>query len=641
MRRIIILIPILALAFFMAFIPHLGYAYPVHVDEWMHLTYSETIVQAGSTTFPDPFTGQGTIGVGSNAWVGFHILWAIVQQVSGISWLPLFRYFPALIFLLTVLSVYILASRQGFGWQAALFTCLIPTTGGLLGPAFMVPMALGLLFIPLALFLAFNIKSWASYLLILLITCFLLLLHPPTAAILVIILLPYILISIKGDTRHSAAVFSALLIPFLLALLLKSGAILQYAGKLLVPQYTSPHIELPPLLWIYGVLPIIFSLIGIIFLARKGGKQNFSLIFGLALLLIIMLVFMELHYGLATIYQRGLTTVLLILSLIAGAGLFWVKTLTLPTQLLHKSKSVFSGKFGNILCGVLVIIVLAVALPSRLNAYYYHMIDLEDYQAFVWIKEHVGVDYSAALVDPWKATAFTAITGKKVARRIWEKQEAIDDIIYRFLQNECPDTSFLIDNRVSFIYNRMPCSNPDLIEVSKDVYLTNPNISEAFVSKDGLQNASFEYIYGKPPAFWWHWSQNCQPLFLFPEPGRNGGSCIAIQMSETEPFQPSPSAIWLQNVPVQEGRSYIIGGWINTETIIGQGGARIVSQWKGPGNKWIGATEFMKYVKGTNSWTHYQGKVTAPPGATICTVGCSMAGCSGTAWYDDISFQAE
>jgi hypothetical protein len=29
---------LLLLAFFMAIIPHIGYAYPLHIDEWMRLT---------------------------------------------------------------------------------------------------------------------------------------------------------------------------------------------------------------------------------------------------------------------------------------------------------------------------------------------------------------------------------------------------------------------------------------------------------------------------------------------------------------------------------------------------------------------------------------------------------------------------
>ena len=36
---------LLLLAFLMAFIPYIGYAYPLHVDEWTHLTYAKTIAQ--------------------------------------------------------------------------------------------------------------------------------------------------------------------------------------------------------------------------------------------------------------------------------------------------------------------------------------------------------------------------------------------------------------------------------------------------------------------------------------------------------------------------------------------------------------------------------------------------------------------
>jgi len=38
---------ILLLAGFMAFIPHIGYAYLLHADEWTHLTYAKTITKGG------------------------------------------------------------------------------------------------------------------------------------------------------------------------------------------------------------------------------------------------------------------------------------------------------------------------------------------------------------------------------------------------------------------------------------------------------------------------------------------------------------------------------------------------------------------------------------------------------------------
>ena len=99
----------------------------------VHLAYSKAMLSTGSTTYVDPLLGQETVGLrGPNLEAGFHLFWGTFQQISGSSWLTIFRYFPSIVLMMTVLSVFILARRQGFGWEAALFTCLIPTIIGIL-----------------------------------------------------------------------------------------------------------------------------------------------------------------------------------------------------------------------------------------------------------------------------------------------------------------------------------------------------------------------------------------------------------------------------------------------------------------------------------------------------------------------------
>ena len=70
----LVLLPIMGLAFYIAFIPHINYPYPVHIDEWVHLAYSKALVGASSTTFSDPFFGKATLGVSANLEAGFHLL---------------------------------------------------------------------------------------------------------------------------------------------------------------------------------------------------------------------------------------------------------------------------------------------------------------------------------------------------------------------------------------------------------------------------------------------------------------------------------------------------------------------------------------------------------------------------------------
>ena len=212
----LMLLPILGLAFYIAFIPHQTYPYPLHVDEWSQLTYSQAMIQSSSTTFMDPFSGvRDPLFPGHNLEPGFQLFWGVFQQLSGISWMVIFRYFPGIIFIITVLTVYILAQREGFGWEAAFFTCLIPTTVGILGPAFLVPVAMGLLFTPLILFLAFNFRTIWSYLLIFIFICFLLAIHAPSAICPIIVLTPYILLNLKGNFKHSLGIILVLVLPFL------------------------------------------------------------------------------------------------------------------------------------------------------------------------------------------------------------------------------------------------------------------------------------------------------------------------------------------------------------------------------------------------------------------------------------------
>ncbi len=473
------LLPILALAFYMAFIPHHGYPYPVHVDEWVHLAYSKAILQAGNATFVDPFLTQSTITLTSNLEAGFQVFWGVFHQISGISWLDIFKYFPSLIFMITVLAVYILARRQGFGWEAAFFTCLIPTTVGILGPGFLVPLAMGLPFIPLAIFAAFHYRTGWSYLTLFIFTCFLLSIHAATAVGLVIVLTPYILLNLKGNFKHSLGLTLAVTIPFL-AFLPWISYILLLSAKSLFSQTTIPsYIDLPRIVEIYGYLPILFCLLGIPPLGIRSRKEDYGLILGLLALLIILVTFFTFHYGVELIYLRGLLYLMLMMSIIAGAGMMWVKNLGLPEKLISRLKVPFiTQNVGNILCLALIIVTLLLCVPARQKIPYYHMIDDQDYEAFIWIKDGVNESYERAILDPWKATAFTAITGKKVWAKIHDYPKESAQKAYDFLGSGCSDTDFLKREGISIVYTRESCSNPDLVEVHKNVYLLKESESQ-------------------------------------------------------------------------------------------------------------------------------------------------------------------
>jgi hypothetical protein len=465
------LLPILALAFYMAFIPHQSYPYPVHLDEWNNLTYFQALLNAGDITFPDPWLG-GAVPQYPSLEVGYHVIWAVFHQISGVSWLTIFRYFPGIVFMITVVSVYVLGRREGFGWEAALFTCLVPTTVGVLGPAFMVPMALGLPFIPLSLYVAFNYRSWWVYAVLFIFMCFLLATHAATAMGLVIVLAPYILLNLKSNFRHSLGITLAVAAPFFAVFPWIFDLFLTTAQSLLTPVYLKPFVDYPALIRIYGYLPIIFCLLGTFALAVRGDRKSYSLILGLFALQLMLVIYHIFHRGVGIMYERGLTYAMLMMSIVAGAGLAAVKNLKLPESLGTKLKiPVITRNAGNILCLTLIGVMLAIGIPTRQDTPYYRMIDDEDYQAFIWIEENVDSSYQKAILDPWKATAFTAITGKQVYTRITERPLPSDEEALKFLNSGGKETAFLMNNGISIVYTRGSLDNPDLVEVREHVYL--------------------------------------------------------------------------------------------------------------------------------------------------------------------------
>jgi hypothetical protein len=465
------LILVLALAFYVAVIPHLSSPYPVHIDEWLHLANAKAVQAADSTTYLDPFSGSWIVSPGSNLEIGFLLFWGAFQSISGLDWFTIIRWFPAIVFMITVLCVYVLARREGYGWEAAFFASLIPTTVGILGPGFLVPVALALPFIPLSLFLAFNYRTWWSYLLIFIFTCFLLSVHAATAVGLVIIFVPYILLNFRGDFKRSLGIALALAVPFLALFPWIFRMLLPTAKELLTPQPVPVYVDLPTILSHYGYLPTALSLAGCFLLAMRGGKRNYGLVLGLLALLAMLVAFFSFQYGIEIMYERGLLYLMLILSIIAGSGLAAVRGIQLPAKLAGRIPPLLARKIGIILCLVLVGVTLAVTIPNREDTPYYHMIDEEDYQAFAWIRDNIDNTYNRALLDPWKATAFVAITQKSVYTRIHVSPLPRDLEAYQFLDNGCRDTAFLRDNGVSIVYTRDACDNPDLVEVRENVYL--------------------------------------------------------------------------------------------------------------------------------------------------------------------------
>ena len=466
-----ILIFIIVLGVYITCIPRQSVILPVHLDEWFHMACARQILTQGTAVdMTDPFFG-GQSWLFQFAERGFHLLLGVLQIISGLDWLSIFRYIPSVIFVMTLLATYIMGKRHGFGLESAFFVSLLPTTIGILGPAFLVPVATGLPFIPLSLLIVHNIDNWKGSVVLAFFIFFLLIVHAYTAIAVFIICFPYLLFKAKGNRKSSLQYGLALLLPFLISYPLASQYVNPIMASILNPHEISVYIDFPWLIDSLGYIPLGLCLVGIFFIGIRPDRRTLGLLFGFLVLLVLLVIYYQFHYGITGLYERGFLYVLMTANMIAGVGLAALRQINLNLPSFNRIPHRIA-KYGPItLAGILIILVVITVVPQRQSTQFYQMIDECDYQAFRWIKDYYESHDIKALIDPWKGTAFTAVTGLRVTSRIIMAPTKIDYEIYEFLDNECQDTAFLIDNDISLVYTRQSCTNPDLVKVHDNVYI--------------------------------------------------------------------------------------------------------------------------------------------------------------------------
>jgi hypothetical protein len=183
---------ILLFSFWTGMSPHWDYLYPLHVDEWFAIGYTQSTLEAGRLEYPNPYNPRD---ISFHPEMGFHLLLGFLETVTSLSWMSLYRLAPGVLLALLAFLTYAFGYRSGFGWAAALFVPLIPTSIRTLGPAFVVPVSTAMLFIPVTLLILHTMEEKSRgkslWLLLVLIggTIFL---HPPTEVVITVLAVLYL-----------------------------------------------------------------------------------------------------------------------------------------------------------------------------------------------------------------------------------------------------------------------------------------------------------------------------------------------------------------------------------------------------------------------------------------------------------------
>jgi len=481
---------IMGFAFYTSLIPRLDYSYPLHTDEWTHFAEARTIVTEGTIPFFDPVTGEDRADPVTEETrssphfeVGYHLFLAEFQFLTGLPWLDMFRYLPSAVFALAAFSAYIFGNRRGFGLEAALFASLVPTTVRFLGPALAVPVALGLFFVPLVLFLVSN--YWASKglpLVLLVRLSFLFIAHVPTAVFAGLIIAVYgVFQTLRRALTRRPVRRRALahLATVLAAVALSSLPLLAYNNWLVGAAVAEP---LPQELLVapggiiprFGYVPYALFVLGLVLLARSGIRTDRALL--VTTVLVAAYAFLHYRFGVgnAALYSRSILYLSLLLLLIAGLATSDVRRWLAKVLSLRWAGGASFAAAGLVLVAVMLP-SLGLSLESRYEEQYYHRIGDTQYEDFVWMRDHLCTGYERALTEPQFGRAFAAITGRHVYAAIPTTAAPVRpaevDEAKLVLRDGVPDADWLRERGVSIVYTTRRVENPELVKVHDRVYV--------------------------------------------------------------------------------------------------------------------------------------------------------------------------
>ncbi|MBI2836466.1 MAG: hypothetical protein HYX85_02090 [Chloroflexi bacterium] len=474
-QEYVVLAAIIAFAFFLAYIPHINYAYPLHIDEWEHFALSQSLVDAETIDFVDPLLGEKRVT--THPEIGFHLFLSQITLLSGLSWLTIFRFFPALVFATTVIAAYIFGRRSGFGLEAAFFAAFIPTTVRMLGPSFLVPVTLSLPFLPLALFLLYSFyeRKGSTVLVLLLFLAFLFINHPPSAAVVSLAILTYggmQWLEHWREPRHRlrlAVVIGAVILAFFV-LYWRFPELMASQFKTLAQPKTPPYGLILDALPKFGYVSLALFLAGIGFLTYRWRSRERNLVIVTAAYVGVVGIFHSVKLGVTIVADRAWLFLLLTAAIVAGFAAHRI--------LAAADEYRFRFPTGvRILAMAVTVALLALsgtfAVRQRFDEPYYHLVKEDSFADMVWIKQNVGSEYRRAVVDPPFGLAFAALAGRPVY--VGESVQVFDPgrikQVNDFLRGAAADTKWMKERGIDMVYTWRPVNNPELVKVRERVYL--------------------------------------------------------------------------------------------------------------------------------------------------------------------------
>jgi hypothetical protein len=487
--------------------PHWDYPYPLHVDEWSHIGHAQHTLEAGRLEYPSPYNRWD---VSFHREMGFHLLLGFLKTVTGLSWMDLYRFAPGVLLALLAFLTYAFGHRSGFGWAAALFVPLIPTSIRTLGPAFVVPVSVAMLFIPVTLLLLNTMEEKSRgkslWLLLVLIggTIFI---HPPTEVAITVLAILYLagfVVAALAQKRYGEganlllALGVRILIPVVTLVLWLPSASQKvveqslsdsaYSATRLLGLHTGFHQA-------FGIVAVVVSVAGFyLFTLRGEGVRSYVLpLFALLLLAFLVFFFPMYRLGPDILYERGWLYLGLLMVIFAGYGTaLYFRSVPAIARAMASWLRLSPGSWmaASLWSAGVAVLLLALTTGIIANenrqtyAQHYHVINNSMFADFRWMGQHSVPGQMAAMGEPSLGWAYPPVAGPgaEVYQAIsapWTNKAA--DKARTMLASGEADAPWLKKLGVSVFYTCRPrtfvckeLENKGLFKVRRGVYLV-PN----------------------------------------------------------------------------------------------------------------------------------------------------------------------
>jgi len=396
--------------------------------------------------------------------------------------------------------VYALGREKGYGWSAALCVPLIPTSIRTLGPAFLVPVAVAILFIPVVLLLLHKLENknvWEFFVLVVIVVIAAVTVHAPTGFLIIAMVMAYFAVFVVKQflgRRFGMAIAVLVSLGVLMAVLLmlvdrwqpvllRDTMELSITGDSGISQYLGLH---HGFIQAFGGVGTGLFVLGTFLYALKRPYGLSSYVvpcFAVFLLLFLYVLYPRHDLGPSVLYERGWPLLGLLMAILAGYAVACWFYLILPF-IVNKVESIRlrSGIVFVVVSaagvGMLTVTIFTGLVSQERDNYsgYYKMIDERVYNDFKWLGQNTIDGHKVVVMEPSLALAYPPIAGplNRVAGAIaYPWRSAWADKVHEMLVTGDVDVEWISDFNTSVLYTSgfTDVENNELIEVRPNIYI--------------------------------------------------------------------------------------------------------------------------------------------------------------------------